>query len=53
MAEETALDAQCLLHWQQGLRRLGAFCKRLNATQIEIEDAFVRLIASKQIVGAR
>jgi hypothetical protein len=48
---ESDLDAQCLLHWQQGLRRLGAFAKRLNATQIEIEDAFVRLVAAKKVAG--
>lgn len=49
--EENPLDAACLLHWQQGLRVLGAFCKRLNATQIEIEEAFVRLISARKIAG--
>jgi hypothetical protein len=48
---EDDLDRLCLEHWNNGLRRLGAFCARLNATQIEIEDAFVRLIAAKKVAG--
>jgi hypothetical protein len=42
-------DAECLGLWNKGVRKLGKICERLGATQIEVEDAFVRLVAARKI----
>ena len=46
---EDELDAQCKDLWLNGLRTLRAFCARTGATDLEIEESFVRLISARKM----